>query len=1307
VNILSRFRSILFIILAVFFYYGFLNIPDAHAFPKSQLVYKGMLSTVAGKPVADGKYNVIFSIYTVDSGGSVLWSESQTITSSRGIFTAVLGTSNPVNLDFEADNYYLGIKVGSDSEMTPRQQIGAAPFALNAKKLNNLEAGTGANNLLKLGENGEINIGGAISGGSLSTDGTLNVGNNAAIGGALNVAGNLTAPNILYSVAGTSGRITVSSGQNPVINIASDYIGQTSITTLGTITTGVWHGAPINLDYTDLSVSDPIVLVSGSIGLSYNSTNLKLTTGALNTIQNIAASSAPTFAGLTLSNMNTAGIVKNSAGGVLSGGNSITPSDIATSDLVQGTGISLSGTLTGRLIESGSNVTISMSASVPTSVSNDTNVTGSIAGNNLTLGWSGLLGSSRGGTNNNTYTNNKFLVYDGTKIASSVYDSTSFFDTSGGTMTGSLNFSGVANDITTSGSEDLTINAGGTGKFVAADNALFQGTLGIIEGGLTPTKYTYFQGGDQIIDLTYTLPTAYPTLSGYVLSSTDAGVMSWVAQSGGADSWTDGGTYLYPTNRESMRVYDAGGTDYIDIAHDGTDAILSFANTTALNINIGVIDLSNQTVDLTLNNAVDALNFDSNTLSIDASSNRVGIGTASPSTLLQLGTAGTAGVLSMAGSASGLVTLQTAAAAGTWAMTLPTSAGTNGFVLSTNGAGVTSWVPDGAGSGYWTANGADIYNNNIGAVGMGTTGPDRKLDVLDAANPQLRLTQTDGTVYTDLFTDASGNLALHPSGQVYKFATDDGFGDYLRLAGTNNTGLFNFSTYKDGGAEGDIGFYTSHPDRHIDVLDAANPQLRLTQTDGTVYTDLFTDTSGNLAMFPTSQVYKFATDGSFGDYLKLTAPNNTGLFYFSTYQDGIATGDIGFYTSSPDRHIDVLDAANPQLRLTQTDGTVYTDLFTDTSGNLALHPTSQVYKFATDDGFGDYLRLAGTNNTGLFNFSTYKDGGAEGDIGFYTSHPDRHVDILDGANPQLRLTQTDGTRYTDFQTDSNGYLVISPSGARTGIGRGSTANTLEVEGDASKTVAGTWAANSDARIKTDIQSIDDAVSVIMNLKPVKFKYSDWYMSQHPSIKNQYYYNYIAQDFAKVFPDSVKGSGEYLPDGSEILQVDSYDAEIFAIAAIQEQNIALEDLQSDVELLQTVNSDISTLVDNIEVISGVVNIKKLAVSETATFTGKLIVDAEVAFNADTVGEAKILTGADRVHVTFQYEYEYQPIVTITNIGSHKIQYQYVDNVTTTGFDIVIDPAQTSDAMFSWHAFGSSNGKISVSDGTTENIQIPTL
>lgn len=50
----------------------------------------------------------------------------------------------------------------------------------------------------------------------------------------------------VLSVSGTADRITSTGGQNPVIDIAATYVGQTSITTLGTIATGVWNGTAVD-----------------------------------------------------------------------------------------------------------------------------------------------------------------------------------------------------------------------------------------------------------------------------------------------------------------------------------------------------------------------------------------------------------------------------------------------------------------------------------------------------------------------------------------------------------------------------------------------------------------------------------------------------------------------------------------------------------------------------------------------------------------------------------------------------------------------------------------------------------------------------------------------------------------------------------------------------------------------------------------------------------------------------------------------------------------------------------------------------
>ncbi|MDW8310103.1 MAG: tail fiber domain-containing protein [Verrucomicrobiales bacterium] len=130
------------------------------------------------------------------------------------------------------------------------------------------------------------------------------------------------------------------------------------------------------------------------------------------------------------------------------------------------------------------------------------------------------------------------------------------------------------------------------------------------------------------------------------------------------------------------------------------------------------------------------------------------------------------------------------------------------------------------------------------------------------------------------------------------------------------------------------------------------------------------------------------------------------------------------------------------------------------------------------------------------------------------------------------------------------FTNLSQSG-RVGIGRVPSANKLEVEGDASKTTAGSWLANSDARIKTDIQPVTDALAKLDQVRLVSFRYRDDYRTAHPSVADRRYLNVVAQEFREVFPEHVQSSGEKLPDGSEILQVDIHPLTIYTAAAVQE------------------------------------------------------------------------------------------------------------------------------------------------------------
>jgi len=94
--------------------------------------YQGKLVDSDDTPIT-GTKNITFKIYNVSSGGTPLWQETQSVTADRGIFNALLGSVNDLNLPFDVP-YYLGIQVEGDSEMSPRARIGTAGYAFRAEK---------------------------------------------------------------------------------------------------------------------------------------------------------------------------------------------------------------------------------------------------------------------------------------------------------------------------------------------------------------------------------------------------------------------------------------------------------------------------------------------------------------------------------------------------------------------------------------------------------------------------------------------------------------------------------------------------------------------------------------------------------------------------------------------------------------------------------------------------------------------------------------------------------------------------------------------------------------------------------------------------------------------------------------------------------------------------------------------------------------------------------------------------------------------------------------------------------------------
>jgi hypothetical protein len=94
--------------------------------------YQGLLRDSIGSPVTDGSYTLTFRLYDVETGGTALWTEGQTVDVAGGILNVKLGKVTPLTgLEFDVP-YWLGITVEDESELTPRVELATVPYAGHA-----------------------------------------------------------------------------------------------------------------------------------------------------------------------------------------------------------------------------------------------------------------------------------------------------------------------------------------------------------------------------------------------------------------------------------------------------------------------------------------------------------------------------------------------------------------------------------------------------------------------------------------------------------------------------------------------------------------------------------------------------------------------------------------------------------------------------------------------------------------------------------------------------------------------------------------------------------------------------------------------------------------------------------------------------------------------------------------------------------------------------------------------------------------------------------------------------------------------
>ena len=121
--------------LAIGFVFLFTAISSWSADVPEIVHYEGYLTNKQGVALSDGNYALTFKMYDTATGGTALWSEAwPTMPVKDGRFRVLLGSKAPLTAAFfqQHPTTYLGITVGTETELLPRQRIASVPYALSA-----------------------------------------------------------------------------------------------------------------------------------------------------------------------------------------------------------------------------------------------------------------------------------------------------------------------------------------------------------------------------------------------------------------------------------------------------------------------------------------------------------------------------------------------------------------------------------------------------------------------------------------------------------------------------------------------------------------------------------------------------------------------------------------------------------------------------------------------------------------------------------------------------------------------------------------------------------------------------------------------------------------------------------------------------------------------------------------------------------------------------------------------------------------------------------------------------------------------
>lgn len=608
-----------------------LNQKQAQGAPSATMNFQARLLNSTGSIVSDGNYHVEFKLYNVSTGGSALWTETRTtgnlVTVKSGYLSVYLGsvTAFPGTIDWN-EEHWLTMNIGGsggsaswDGEMSPRIKLTAVPYAFQA---NVLAKSSGANR-------------GTLSFGSVTNNPQITLPNDS--GEVCLDSGNCGYGNGDILNGGQNGPITIGTNNNTSFYLETNNVNRIEIQGDGDVAfdtntlfvdavnnrVGVGNAAPaVALDVTgDAIVSDRMQI--GPVGNTINQCNVYL----------IATETCDIA--LEIINTSTESTVITKG---LSIGTEISAAALNTRDNI---GIESFIALNGTQNYSGNNISV-LGAGI-------SSTSGTVSGLTGVYGTAAIIGSG-------TVGEARALHAQINAISGSITNAYGVLveDAQGSIQT---NY-GIRVQNQTAGATDIGIYVQG-----ADDYALWvdDGTTrldGVLELGVLGTA-----SNDTVVcrnssNLLATCNSTFLTnTTGFIQNGNNFGANAVLGTN-------DNFSLAFETNNTTRLTIDTSGnatlTGNLTVQGTGTSsfagALTVDGNTTLGNANTDTLTITGTAVTLP-----NSLNFDSDTLYIDAANNRVGMGIAAPDERLHIvGNIKAVGSMALGNGTTGAVSAGTA-----------------------------------------------------------------------------------------------------------------------------------------------------------------------------------------------------------------------------------------------------------------------------------------------------------------------------------------------------------------------------------------------------------------------------------------------------------------------------------------------------------------------------------------------------------------------------------------------------------------------------------------------------------------------